>query len=249
MIRTAILPLLVACLLSLAGPAYAEPAFGSNCLSCHSSLETDKIVVFNEDTFADPDESGTGSPDRGTLPVFQASRGQVKTLQVEVSNLSAADTYAVQLSRFRFSGVENGGVLVYGADCDWPEWGESAPYYSNPVVRYAWGTGPTTLSFDIFVDSSAAPDYYDLMFAVAGMFDSDGGWFYGRQQLYLQALPTLVGDINGDGKIDYTDLSLLVPILLGQDQARAARADMDGNRITDGRDIQLFIDALLAGGQ
>jgi diguanylate cyclase (GGDEF)-like protein len=38
----------------MAAPAQAEPAFGANCLSCHSQLQTNKIVVLNEDATADP---------------------------------------------------------------------------------------------------------------------------------------------------------------------------------------------------
>ncbi|HVP12188.1 MAG TPA: dockerin type I domain-containing protein [Phycisphaerae bacterium] len=245
--RFVFLPLLAVFLLGWAAPVHAEPAFGSNCLSCHSELQTNTIVVFNEDTLADPDESATGAPDRGVLPVFLASRGQVKTLQVQVEDLSADDTYAVQLSRLRYSGVEGGGTLVYSGDCDWPQWGDSAPYYTDPVVRYQWGTGPTTFAFTIYVDPSATPDYYDLMFAVAGMFDADGGLFYARQHFYLQVMPTLIGDIDGDGDVDYADSSLFVPILLGMDQSRTDLCDMNGDSVVDGKDIQLFIDALMAG--
>ncbi len=56
-------------------PASAEPAFGGNCLSCHSASQTNALYIIAEDATADPDESGTGAPDRGTLPVFQVFRG------------------------------------------------------------------------------------------------------------------------------------------------------------------------------
>jgi hypothetical protein len=245
--RFAFLPLLVLFLSAMARPAYAEPAFGNNCLSCHSQLQTDKIVIFNEDIYADPDESATGAADRGLLQVFLASRGQVKTLQAQVANLSAADAYAVQLSRLRFPGVEGAGTLAYLGDCDWPEWGESASYYTDPVVGYRWGPGLTDFAFDIYVDPSATPDYYDLTFAVAGVFDSDGGLFYARQHFYLQVVPERVGDIDGDGDVDQTDLSLFVPILLGLDPVRSDLVDMNGDSVVDGKDIQLFIDAIMAG--
>ena len=166
--RFAILLLLVAILSGSAGPVLAEPAFGNNCLSCHSQLQTDKLVIFGQDTMADPNESATGAPDRGVLPVFQALRGQVKAFHAQVENLSANDTYAVQLTRLRYPGVENGGTLVYEGDCDWPEWGESAVYYSEPVVAYHWSEGPASFAFDISVAPGAGADYYDLLFAVAG---------------------------------------------------------------------------------
>jgi hypothetical protein len=246
--RSALLTLLILFLLGLTRPAYAEPAFGSNCLSCHSELQTGKLVIFNEDAYADPDESATGAPNRGLLPVFQVSRGQTKPLSVQVINLSTDDAYATELARLRFPGVESGGTLVYAGDCDWPEWGETAPYYTDPIVAYSWGAGPTTFTFDIYVDSSATPDYYDLLFAVAGVFDNDSGLFYANQHFYLQILPMLIGDVDEDGDLDQVDLSLFVPILLGLDPTRAMRVDMNGDSVVDGKDIQLFVDALIAEG-
>jgi hypothetical protein len=240
--------LLIVCWLGMAAPAQAEPAFGANCLSCHSQLQTNKIVVLNEDTTADPDESGTGAPDRGTLPVFQAMRGQVKSLEARVQNLSADDTYAVQLSRFRYRGVVSGGTLYYEGDCVWPEWGENVVYYTNEIVAASWETGPVDLAFDIYVDSGVAPDYYDLMFAVAGKFDGDDGLFCGYQHFYLQVLSARVGDLDGDGDVDDVDLDLFVPVLLGTDSTLVARADMNGDSSADGRDIALFVDAFIRGG-
>ena len=245
--RFAILLLLVAILSGSAGPVLAEPAFGNNCLSCHSQLQTDKLVIFGQDTMADPNESATGAPDRGVLPVFQALRGQVKAFHAQVENLSANDTYAVQLTRLRYPGVENGGTLVYEGDCDWPEWGESAVYYSEPVVACHWSEGPASFAFDISVAPGAGADYYDLLFAVAGMFDSDGGPFYAAQHFYVQVLPTRVGDIDADGNVDYVDLSLFVQVLLGLDPSHISRADMNGDGVANGKDVQLFVDAMMAG--
>lgn len=243
----ALLTLPVLFLLALVRPVSAEPAFGNNCLSCHSRFQTNMLFIVNEDAFADPDESVTGAVDRGLLPVFQVSRGQTKAIRAQFANLSFNDTYAAQLTRLRFQGVETGGTLAYVGDCNWPEWGESAPYYTDPVVSYRWGPGPTDFAFDISVDLNASPDYYDLVFAVAGAFDSDGGLFYARQHFYLQVLATQVGDIDSDGDVDYDDLLLFVPILLGENPELADRADMNGDSAVDGKDIQLFVDALLAG--
>jgi len=246
--RPLVIVVLIVCWLGAAAPSRAEPAFGANCLSCHSQLQTNKIVVFNEDATADPDESGTGAPDRGVLPVFQAMRGQVKPLEVRVQGLSVDDTYAVQLSRFRFPGVEEGGALYYTGDCDWPEWGENVPYYTDEIVYSSWETGPVEMAFDIYVETDAVPDYYDLMFAAAGIFASDDGLFYARQHFYLQVLPTRVGDFDDDGDVDGDDLDLFVPVLLGMRPALVSRADMNGDSSADGRDIALFVDAFIQGG-
>ena len=171
-----------------ARPASAEPAWGANCLSCHGGLVPETLFVFGEDTVADPDESATGAPDRGTLKVFEALRGTTKTLQVEIVWLDPDDTYAIELKRLRFPGVENDGELLFTGDCAWAYWGEPGQHFSDPAVRYRWGTGPTTFAFDIDVHADALFDYYDLVFALAGK-STDGGLFYAEEHFYLQVIP------------------------------------------------------------
>jgi hypothetical protein len=231
--------LLVLC---MARPALAEPAWGKNCLSCHGQLQTSSLFVFGEDTTADPDESATGAPDRGTLPVFQVYRGQAKTLQAEVVDLVTDDTYAVELRRLRFDGVENGVQLTYTGDCNWPEWGEDANYYSDPVVAYRWGAGPTTFTFEISVDSATTPDYFDLVFAVAGKLADDGGLFYAEEHFYLQVLNVL-GDLNGDCLRDMTDFSLFASAY-GSAMASPSYdpdADINADGVVDFGDFVIFI--------
>ncbi len=224
----------------------AEPAFGGNCLSCHSRLLVNKLFVFGEDLTADPDESATGAPDRGSLPTFVVYRGQTKTLQVEVADLDVNDTYAVQLNRLRFPGVETAGLLSYMGDCDWPEWGDNANYYSDPIIRYRWDAGPTQFAFEILVGAGAAPDFYDLTFCVAGKADSDGRLFSEQKHFYLQVLPTLLGDVDDDGDVDMDDVPQFVSVLLGLNPARADIADMNRDGAADGQDVGLFIDTLTA---
>ena len=118
----------------LVQPASAEPAWGGNCLRCHGVLLANTIFVVGEDTMADPDESATGAPDRGILQVFQAPNGGTRTLEALVVGLEAGDTYAVELKRLRFPGVEGGGELRYTGECEWPEWGESANSSTEPYL-------------------------------------------------------------------------------------------------------------------
>jgi hypothetical protein len=241
--RIDMIPLAFLLALLMPRTASAEPAFGGNCLSCHNQLLTDALYIFGEETTADPDEIGTGAPDRGILPVFQACRGGTESLLVEVAGLATDDTYAVQLKRLRFPGVVNNGDLAYTGDCSWPEWGEDANYYSDPEIRHRWGTGPTTFTFDLDVELGSPDDYYDLVFAVAGKFQDGGGLFYAEQHLYLQV--SIPGDMDKNGNVDFDDIPSFVDALLGIDPGDLGSADMDCNGSSDGLDIQLFVQALV----
>ena len=108
--RCIYLPLVLLCVAIVTPRASAEPAWGSNCLSCHGQLQTNTLYVIGEDTTADPDESKTGAPDRGPLPIFQTFRGKTKSLQAELVGLDLDDTYAVELKRLRYSGVGRGAA-------------------------------------------------------------------------------------------------------------------------------------------
>ena len=94
-------------------------------------------------------------------------------------------------------------------DCAWPEWGEHANYYSNPVVSYDWGTGPDTFDFTITAENTSAGDYYDVVFAVVGKAAADGTLFYAEEHFYVQVLNT-VGDLNCDGAINNFDVDAFV---------------------------------------
>jgi hypothetical protein len=224
-----------------------EPAWGGNCLSCHGLLQTGVVRVFGEDGMADPDESGTGAPDHGLLKVFRTLRGRTKSLRVEVTDLAVGDTYAVELKRLRFPGVESGRHLSYGADCDWPEWGTPGNYYTDPAVAYRWGPGPTTFSFDIEVKLDSGRDYYDLVFAVAGRFHDDWQLFYAEEHFYLQVWGK-PGDLNCDGQVNAKDINPFV-LALTDRAAYEARfpecnwyhADCNGDGNVDFRDINPFI--------
>ena len=193
----------------LADSASAEPAWGRNCLSCHDYLLTNTIYIFGEDLYADPDESGTGAPDRGSLPVFQTLCAATKTVQAMVTGLDPDDAYSVELNRLRYPGVESGGELAYAADCDWAEWGENATWYTDPFISYRWGTGPDAFQYDIDVAAHADGDYYDLVFAVAGKLDATGDLFYAEQHFYLEVVAK-TGDLNCDGIVNISDLAALL---------------------------------------
>ncbi len=243
------LPILV--LLIATSPAPAEPAWGTNCLSCHGVLQPGLIAIFGEDTQADPDESFTGAPDRGILPTFQAYPGQVKSLRAALAGLQTNDQYSVVLKRLRFPGVELGALLAFAPDCDWPEWGDS-PYYTQPELGFCWGQGPTSFAYAINVDGEAQWDYYDLVFAVAGKYADTGELFYAEEHFYLQ-VGGMPGDMNCDGLVNAFDIDPFVLALTDPDGYRSGfpscsvnNADANGDGVVNAFDIDPFV-ALLTG--
>jgi len=239
--------------LSTVHPAAAEPVWGGNCLSCHGDLLSETIFVIGEDTTADPDESGTGAPDRGTLKVFQAGPGQGRTLFATVAGLDPGDTYAVELRRLGFKGVEAGGTLSYEPDCDWAQWGQGAGHYTDPFVAYRWGTGPADFAFDIDVNPETPHDYYDLILAVAGRFKDGGGLFYAEEHFYLQVTDVAApGDLDEDGDVDLTDFASFGSCLSGPGvteppggcaPATFQDADIDNDDDVDLEDFSYFAEA------
>lgn len=231
--------------------AWAEPAWGVNCLSCHSQLQNGLIEIFGEDTTADPDESATGAPDRGLLKTFQALPTTTETLQAEVLGLSAYDTYAVQLKRIRYSGVEVGARLNFNEDCAWPGWGAPATYYTEPPISYYWGEGPTTFAFEVEVEPDAPYeyDYYDLVFAVAGKYAADGSLFYSEEHFYLEVTVGR-GDFDEDGDVDLSDFVLFSDCLAGPEESTPRSectvfdaADLEADGDVDLDDFSVFQEA------
>jgi hypothetical protein len=237
-----------------AAAATAEPAWGTDCLSCHGLWQSNVIQVFGNDSSADPDESATGAPDRGTLKVFRAYRGTLKSLTAEVQSLVPDDAYAVQLKRLRYAGVVSGGQLTYSADCDWPEWGDVPSYYTQPEIAYRWPNGPTTFSYDITVGPDAGLDYYDLVLAVAGKFNDGVSLFYGEEHFYLEVVAAMAGDLNCDQHVDFGDINPFVLRLSNPAQYQAAypdcpeeNADINGDGHVDFGDINPFVMLLMQG--
>jgi len=224
--------------------AQAEPAWGVNCLSCHGEWQVGALSIFGENGTADPDESPTGAPDRGPLPVFRVAPGQAKLLQVEVVGLEAGDVYAVELKRLRFPGVETGGELSYTDDCGWAYWGEPGKYYTDPAIGYAWGSGPTAFSFELGVNFDAPEDYYDLVFAVVGRLADSNDLFSSEEHFYLQVTSTPVpGDLDGDGDVDLDDFDTFVACFTdsgGRIIAGCEACDLDGDEDLDCADWVLF---------
>ncbi|MHC4697156.1 MAG: IPTL-CTERM sorting domain-containing protein [Planctomycetota bacterium] len=250
--RLANLPVVLLLVLCAVRTAQAEPAWGVNCLSCHDEWQVGALYLSGEDTVADPDESATGAPDRGPLPVFQVAPGQIETLQVEVVGLDIGDAYAVELKRLRFPGVEGGGELTYGEDCAWAYWGEPGKYYTDPAIGYSWGSGPATFAFDIEVGVDAPEDYYDIVFAVAGKLADGSGLFSSEEHFYLQVTSSSMrGDFDGDGDVDLDDFDMFVVCFAGpggRPEPGCEHCDLDDDGDVDCTDWGLFQQAWTEAG-
>jgi hypothetical protein len=254
MTRLRFLAVALLTVLGVTQTATSEPAFASNCLSCHGVLQSNVLGIVGYNTTADPDESATGAPDRGTLKVFRAYRGTARPLKSTIQNLVPDDTYAVTLKRLRYNGVVSGGHLTYSADCDWPEWGDAASYYSQPDRAYTWGVGPTQFSYALEIGPDAAYDYYDLVLAIAGKFGDTGDLYYAEEHVYVQVVPPLPGDLNCDGSAGFNDINPFVLRLSNPIAYQTAypgcpdaNADINADGSVGFSDINPFV-ALLAGG-
>ncbi len=183
------------CFVFVASSVLARPNFGRNCSDCHSGGEppaADALRVINFDGMVDPDESNTGAPDRGELKFFEVEPGGTVdlTILVDLQNLVNYE-YAVELKRMETTGVENFGVLTYGADSDWffqtgdalPD--PDRPYYTIPEDEGIPFTAPREFTFTMFVDPTTDPDFYDLEFAMAGQ----PSFFYTDEHFYLHVTP------------------------------------------------------------
>ncbi len=248
----AVLFLLLISQQAINSPAFAAPAWGTNCMSCHGQLETGDLTIFGEDLTADPDESATGAADRGLLPVFQVGKGQTRDLTIEVTGLSEEDRYAVELTRLRFPEVTGGGTLSYVGDCAWLEWKNPGNHYTDPAIGYQWSSGPTTFAFTINVKSQTPPGFYDLLFALAGHQASSGELFYTEHHFYLQVTAS-PADYDHDGDVDLDDYAQLRRCLAGPNQPAPmpfcfppdyAATDLDGDGDVDLADFSIFTKSL-----
>jgi hypothetical protein len=168
-----------------AGGARAESAWqrDGGCKGCHTVQYPALISVYGNDGLADP----TGM---GSLKVFKAGRSQAKSMFAQVSGLATGDQYAFAVTRFKYAGVVTSGLLNQSStsmDCDWASWGGTAGTYSYPDFFQNWTGGPAQVSYDLTISATAAYDFYELIYEVAGR-KSNGELFYGEEHFYLQVV-------------------------------------------------------------
>jgi hypothetical protein len=181
-----------------AGGAEANPSFatntGNDCTVCHSNSLTGRMTVVDEDSITDLGTQLDGTMP-GPLKTFEVMPGSIVPLSVRV--LDGSDKFAVQLKR-----LETGGQLVDLSDfLVWSEANDAGNVWtlqevSNPPYFTKDGgnntgivfTEPTTYVFDLMVDASTPPDYYDLEFMAAGKSSADSLWSQG-EHFYVEVLP------------------------------------------------------------
>ena len=243
--------------------ALAEPAWtrDGNCLRCHDSARPGMLSVAGHDVWADPDESGSGAPDRGRLKAFWAGPGQTKNLFAKIVGLQAGDTYAVALTQFWGEGVQNRAFPDFRGDCGWAEWVGTDDFFSDPAVTYRWGTGPSVFQFELNVRPQAQTDYYNLALSVAGRRAGTGELFYSEEQFYVQvdegppAPPASPSDFDGDGDVDLADFTHFQLCYTGPAGAAytdiaagCGDADLDDNGRVDMTDFYAFVQAFTGEG-
>ena len=73
------------------------------------------------------------------------------------------------------------------------------------------------------------------------------GYFTGEIEI-LQGSGLLRGDLNGDGLVDVTDVSILIDLVLGKtspDLSPQAQPDLNGDGLVDVTDVSTLIDTVL----
>jgi hypothetical protein len=158
--------------------AYSLPTYGANCASCHSGARG-TIAITGNDTTANPAEA-CGSPDRGTLKVFQVHQGATRSLTGTLSGLTSGTRYAGVMKGLDGTGVGSCGAFTYTAD---PSWASQGGYYTTAIGNFS---GTPAFNFNLTVGPSTPPDFYDLILATAGVDGS--GRFYTESHLYVQVL-------------------------------------------------------------
>ena len=53
------------------------------------------------------------------------------------------------------------------------------------------------------------------------------------------------GDLNGDGKVDISDVNLIIDVMLGKNQDASTKADVTGDGKVDIADVNAVIDIML----
>ena len=130
------------------------------------------------------------------------------------------EKYSVQLKNLEKGGqlVNTANKLIWSpaniAQNVWVKQQETnpptPPYFTKEAATckgISWGGAAVTYTFDLQVDVQTPPDLYNLTFAVAGQ---NNDW-YQEIDFYIEVLCpyTLVGDVNGDCKVDLADLALM----------------------------------------
>ena len=124
----------------------------------------------------------------------------------------------------------------------------------------------TTIEGNVFANCPAITEVYSLnrvpptggVYAAATLYvprgykeayQADENWvkFANIEEIDVETPELERGDLNGDGNVDVSDVSLLIDLILGKDVAvvDGAVTDLDGDGNTDVTDVSLLIDMIL----
>lgn len=95
--------------------------------------------------------------------------------------------------------------------------------------------------------SGGGVNYADVDFVTVTVYNGSVGETVSLDKIELVARAPTPGDIDGDHDCDLDDAVALVNVLLGTPlhTGDSARADLNGDGLADGRDIQIFLNDLL----
>lgn len=173
------------------------------------------------------------------------------THSVSQSLKSTAKTYTVVLDCDAFSGEtvtitsSNRRVLLTNVSITTTDINESAMLapveQGDATSRVITGIHDKYYTVTDLIPGAA---YFFRVKAIYGD-DTESHWTASALVELLQDKPQ--GDVNGDGKVDGSDLNILINVVLGKDNADGydGRANIDGTGAVDGSDINTLINILL----
>ena len=131
---------------------------------------------------------------------------------------------AVPRDGYRFAGWQN-------LNCDWVD-RSSLMHAEVTTTNYAGQQLPFEDSAPIVDPHANDPDYCDATFVA--VFEPAGSF-------------EMNGDVNGDGIVDVTDVSIAIDIVLGKDSNDnyGGRANINGDSTVDVTDVSMIIDIVL----
>lgn len=197
--------------------------------------------------------SDTGSPVLATqylnitdMPEAQLEvTARVLNVTDSVSRVVTSDHFGVEVT------VTNTGTATYDEDfafrcyrVTYGNYGTSIQTQSQ-ALELAPGESKV-LQFDCYNVMDDFKYFFWLYYYSAGQLISAYG-----TSIYTLRLPNepqgLVGDIDGNGTVDVTDLNLLVNIILGKTTSDSSQAtsDIDGNGTVDVTDVNLLVNIIL----
>ncbi len=185
-------------------------------------------------------------PSQAVSSLISATQGQ--KILLRVVSMSVTTSFTVSALGIPMKVIGRGARILRGPDPDGPGplLGKNL-YYDTSSITVAGGE-----AWDVILDTTnVAPGTYFFYTTNLNYLSNDAEDFGGMMTEIVVSPPpppaqTLPGDINVDGSVDSSDVTLFVGVLLGSSAAPDAMtaSDMNADGLNDGLDIQLFVDAM-----